>query len=68
MKKTTPKKDPIPRHASLLLLILRSLLLVDRPRCAQDWVQTGTNPGVQRIRLAAADFKPASSDPQTPHA
>jgi TolB protein len=32
---------------------------------AQDWVRTGTNLGVQRIRLAAADFKAASSDPQT---
>jgi TolB protein len=32
---------------------------------AQDWVRTGTNLGVQRIRLAAASFKPASTDPQT---
>jgi TolB protein len=33
---------------------------------AQDWVVTGTNLGNQRIRLAAADFKPVGSDPQTP--
>ena len=33
---------------------------------AQDWVRTGTNLGNQRIRLAAADFKPVGSDPQTP--
>ena len=33
---------------------------------AQDWVRTGTNLGAQKIRLAAADFKPASEDPQTP--
>jgi TolB protein len=32
---------------------------------AQDWVRTGTNLGVQRIRLAAADFKAASTDAQT---
>jgi TolB protein len=32
---------------------------------AQDWVRTGTNLGVQRIRLAAADFKGASGDGQT---
>ncbi|HZD49672.1 MAG TPA: Tol-Pal system beta propeller repeat protein TolB [Silvibacterium sp.] len=32
---------------------------------AQDWVKTGTNLGVQKIRLAAADFKAASGDPQT---
>lgn len=33
---------------------------------AQDWVHTGTNLGQQNIRLAAADFKPVGSDPQTP--
>jgi TolB protein len=32
---------------------------------AQDWVHTGTNLGVQRIRLAVADFKPGTPDPQT---
>ena len=33
---------------------------------AQDWVHTGTNLGNDRIRLAAADFKPVGQDPQTP--
>ena len=33
---------------------------------AQDWVRTGSNLAGQKIRLAAADFKPASADPQTP--
>jgi TolB protein len=32
---------------------------------AQDWVRTGTNLGVQKIRIAAADFKAASVDSQT---
>ena len=32
---------------------------------AQDWVRTGTNLGVTKIRIAAADFKPATTDPQT---
>ena len=32
---------------------------------AQDWVRTGTNLGATKIRLAAADFKPTSNDPQT---
>ena len=31
---------------------------------AQDWVHTGTNLGNERIRIAAADFKPLGSDPQ----
>jgi TolB protein len=34
------------------------------PARAQDWVKTGTNLGAQRIRLAAAGFRPASADPQ----
>src|ERR1035438_9259864 len=33
---------------------------------AQDWVHTGTNLGADRIRIAAADFKPLGADPQTP--
>lgn len=32
---------------------------------AQDWVHTGTNLGNERIRLAAADFKPVGNDPET---
>jgi TolB protein len=32
----------------------------------QDWVHTGSNLGNERIRIAAADFKPVGSDPQTP--
>jgi TolB protein len=33
---------------------------------AQDWVHTGTNLGADRIRIAAADFKPGGADPQIP--
>jgi TolB protein len=33
---------------------------------AQDWVHAGTNLGNARIRLAASDFKPLGTDPQTP--
>jgi TolB protein len=33
---------------------------------AQDWIRTGSNLGNERIRLASADFKPGSIDPQTP--
>ena len=31
---------------------------------AQDWVRTGTNLGAQKIRIASANFKPGSGDPQ----
>lgn len=49
------------RILSLALLVSSASLLP-----AQDWVKTGTNLGVEKIRLAAADFKPGSPDPQTP--
>jgi TolB protein len=48
--------------ACLLALVCLSASLAH----AQDWVHTGTNLGADRIRLAAADFKPGSSDPQVP--
>ncbi|MGB9409582.1 MAG: Tol-Pal system beta propeller repeat protein TolB [Terracidiphilus sp.] len=36
------------------------------PAAAQDWIRTGSNLGNDRIRIAAADFKPVGTDPQTP--
>ena len=36
------------------------------PLRAQDWVHVTTNMPQERIRLAAADFKPVGDDPQTP--
>jgi len=32
---------------------------------AQDWFKTETSSGADRIRIAVADFKPASADSQT---
>ena len=40
--------------------------LAARTLPAQDWIRTGSNLGNERIRLAAADFKPLGDDPQTP--
>src|SRR5271168_5242016 len=59
------KKNPIlPSRVWLFIFLFLSL---PRPRAgAQDWVRTGTNLGAARIRLAAADFNPASPDAQTP--
>ena len=45
-----------------LFLVLASAIQLK----AQDWVHTGTNMGQDRIRIAAADFKPGAADPQTP--
>ncbi len=50
----------LPLFASLFIALTTQTL------SAQDWVHTGTNLGADRIRIAAADFKPASGDPQTP--
>jgi len=47
----------------LFLLVELSFSALDLP--AQDWVHTGTR-GFERIRLAAADFKPVGTDPQNP--
>jgi len=34
------------------------------PALAQDWIRTGTGLGVQKVRLAAADFKASTQDPK----
>ncbi|MGD0681703.1 MAG: translocation protein TolB [Terracidiphilus sp.] len=47
-----------------LLMILAALATMHAT--AQDWIRTGSNLGNERIRLAAADFKPVGDDPQTP--
>lgn len=63
--KTSPR---ISRHLSSPLFIVLALLFVLAPASklrAQDWVRTGTNLGVQRIRLAVAGFKPGTNDSQT---
>jgi TolB protein len=56
------KKSPL--RTSLPVFLLFSLILAPALQ-AQDWVRTGTNLGVQRIRLAAANFKGATGDVQT---
>jgi TolB protein len=52
------------RIFTYLLIVLATLATI--PATAQDWIRTGSNLGNERIRLAAADFKASSNDPQTP--
>jgi TolB protein len=52
------------RIFTYLLIVLATLATI--PATAQDWIRTGSNLGNERIRLAAADFKAGSNDPQTP--
>lgn len=48
------------RTALALLLLLASAAFAQT-----DWIRTGTGLGVERVRLAVADFKQTSADPQT---
>ena len=49
----------------------RILILIALVACftsaglSQDWIRTGTGLGIEKVRLAAPDFKPAGTDPQT---
>jgi TolB protein len=46
--------------------LLASVSVFTQALHAQDWIHTGSNLGNSRIRIAAADFKSANEDPQTP--
>jgi TolB protein len=49
------------------LLALLCCLTISAPLfgAQQDWIRTGTNLGVERVRLAVAEFKPAGTEPRT---
>jgi TolB protein len=54
------------RYAQLCRLGALLILLVSAASVrAQDWFKTETSSGVSNIRIAVADFKPLSADPQT---
>lgn len=57
---------PVSLSLALLVVTTAALFRASPTASAQDWVRTGTNLGAARIRIAAADFAPASQDPQTP--
>jgi TolB protein len=46
------------------LVLIFTCCIVARPLLAQDWVRTGTSLGVEKVRLAVADFKSSTGDPQ----
>jgi len=55
----------LPRTLSAILFL--SVVSASIPSLhAQDWVRLGSGLGNQRIRIAAADFKPLGGDPQIP--
>ena len=52
------------RERSRYFLVMALLLLLAASASAQDWIRTGTGLGVEKVRLAAAEFKPATQDPK----
>src|SRR5882757_1599858 len=64
-ERTTPtSRIPLLRR-SLALLVLLLVATGSSSLLAQDWFKTETSSGADRIRIAVADFKPASTDAQT---
>jgi TolB protein len=61
MNKT--KRYLIPRVVAIFSIVV-GLLFSSQLSFSQATFQTGTNLGVQKIRLAAADFKPSTADPK----
>ncbi|MBO0911147.1 MAG: Tol-Pal system beta propeller repeat protein TolB [Acidobacteria bacterium] len=59
---SSPKPRPRPR---IWLAVLLAILLAGIPVAAQDWIKTGTGLGVEKIRLAVADFKASNQDPRS---
>jgi len=64
-----PARSGSLRHAGKISGLVRLLVfvsagwLVATAAQAQDWVKTGTSLGVEKVHLAVADFKPATTDP-----
>jgi TolB protein len=49
---------------AVLLFFATIFCTAARLEAQQDWIRTGTGLGVERVRLAVPDFKPANADPQ----
>src|SRR5882672_2982757 len=53
------------RNVSKLASTIGTVVLLTVTTVAQqDWIRTGTGLGVEKVRLAAADFKASSADPR----
>src|SRR5271166_3151329 len=51
------------RLAALIVSLVLVTAAVGAP--PQDWIRTGTGLGVEKIRIAVPDFKPAANDPDS---
>ncbi|MGC2197633.1 MAG: hypothetical protein WA628_23375, partial [Terriglobales bacterium] len=59
-----PSRFPSLAYAVRRMLFLALMILLALPCLAQDWIRTGTGLGVEKVRLAASDFKPSTEDPK----
>src|SRR5437660_11822009 len=53
-----------PVHRFRCTLLLGLTFFIALPCFAQDWIRTGTGLGVEKVRLAASDFKATTHDPK----
>src|SRR5438309_360860 len=53
-----------PVHIFRRTLLLGLTFFIALPCFAQDWIRTGTGLGVEKVRLAASDFKATTQDPK----
>jgi len=60
------KKPSAHRKWAVLICLVATVGLITSSTTshAQDWIRTGTGLGVEKVRLAAADFKPSTADPK----
>jgi TolB protein len=63
-KMMSSRQEPRFRFGSQLASVAVLFFLLTAVSAAQDWIRTGTGLGVEKIRLAAADFKASNSDPK----
>lgn len=61
-KGMTSRHAPKSRFVCQLAFLLAAVFTLAAASTAQDWIRTGTGLGVEKIRLAASDFKASTSD------
>ncbi len=60
---TTSRHDRTSQLGRRFVFVLTLLLSIPTATAfAQDWIRTGTGLGVEKVRLAASDFKPSTQD------
>jgi TolB protein len=59
---TTSRHERQSQLGRRLVVVYIALLFLTATGFAQDWIRTGTGLGVEKVRLAASDFKPSTQD------